>query len=85
MKYILLLTAFFFSFSCSVYKNAYKIKKNPKVEEYANSITAKELKQHLSVIASDEYEGRETGKKGQIMTAEYLKNEFKKRRYSSRK
>tara|TARA_B110000971_G_C20034394_1_gene513314 strand:+ start:2721 stop:4229 length:1509 start_codon:yes stop_codon:yes gene_type:complete len=78
MKYILLLTAFFFSFSCSVYKNAYKIKKNPKVEEYANSITAKELKQHLSVIASDEYEGRETGKKGQIMTAEYLKNEFKK-------
>jgi hypothetical protein len=78
MKYTLLTLGLVFTFSCNLSKNAYKIKKDTKVEEYANSITAVELKQHLSVIASDEYEGRETGKKGQIMTAEYLKNEFKK-------
>ena len=78
MKYTLLTLGLVFTFSCNLSKNTYIIKKDNKVEDYANSITAKELKQHLSVIASDEYEGRETGKKGQIMTAEYLKNEFKK-------
>ena len=31
---------------------------------------------HLSVLASDEYEGRETGKKGGWMTAEYIKKHF---------
>lgn len=43
---------------------------------YANTITSKELKKHLNIIASDEYEGRETGKKGQKLTMEYLINEF---------
>lgn len=32
--------------------------------------------QHLSVLASDEYEGRETGKKGAWMAAEYIKKQF---------
>ena len=32
---------------------------------------------HLSVLASDEYEGRETGKKGAWMAADYIKNHFK--------
>lgn len=32
--------------------------------------------QHLSVLASDEYEGRETGKKGGWMAAEYIKKQF---------
>lgn len=32
---------------------------------------------HLSVLASDEYEGRETGKKGAWMAADYIKNYFK--------
>ncbi|MDA9261833.1 hypothetical protein N9P38_00570 [Flavobacteriales bacterium] len=76
MKNSLVLFILIISYSCAVTKNVYKITKNDKVEEYANSITAEELKKHLSVIASDEYEGRETGKKGQIMAAEYLKNEF---------
>ncbi len=76
MKYTYILPLIALTLSCNVSKNSYKIKKDSKVVEYANTITAEELKQHLSVIASDEYEGRETGKKGQIMTAEYLKNEF---------
>ena len=33
--------------------------------------------QHLSILASDEYEGRETGKKGAWMAAKYIKKQFK--------
>jgi hypothetical protein len=44
--------------------------------KFANTITAADLKQHLSVLASDEYEGRETGKKGQKMAAEYIRAFF---------
>lgn len=43
---------------------------------FAETITAADLKEHLSIIASDEYEGRETGKKGQKMTAEYVAKLF---------
>lgn len=32
---------------------------------------------HLSILASDEYEGRETGKKGAWMAADYIKKQFK--------
>ena len=39
--------------------------------KYAKTITAEDLKAHLSILASDEYEGRETGQKGQKMAAEY--------------
>lgn len=46
-------------------------------KKYAETITAADLKARLSIIASDEYEGRETGKKGQHMTAEYLAKEFR--------
>ena len=46
------------------------------VVKYSKTITAKELKEHLNVIASDEYEGRFTGAKGLEMSAEYLTNEF---------
>ncbi|MEQ9466840.1 MAG: M28 family peptidase [Ekhidna sp.] len=45
--------------------------------KFAKTITADDLKEHLTVLASDEYEGRETGKKGQKMAAEYIANHFK--------
>ena len=45
---------------------------------YADRITANDLENHLKVIASDEYEGRETGEKGQKMAAEYISTYFKK-------
>lgn len=48
-----------------------------KALEYAKSITALELKEHLEIIASDEYQGRETGKEGQKMAMEYLISNFK--------
>lgn len=47
------------------------------VMEYANTITSEELKEHLYIFASDEYEGRDTGEPGQKMAAEYLKKELK--------
>lgn len=46
-------------------------------QKFAKTITANDLKQHLSILASDEYEGRETGQKGQKMAAEYIANHFK--------
>jgi len=49
---------------------------DPLVLKYSQTITAEELKQHLSVIASDEYEGRFTGAKGLEMAAEYITKEF---------
>ena len=45
--------------------------------KYAETITADDLKKHLSILASDEYEGRETGEKGQKMAADYIYKHFK--------
>lgn len=45
--------------------------------KYSKTITAEELEEHLYIIASDEFEGRETGKKGQKMAMEYLIKNFK--------
>ena len=39
--------------------------------QYAQTIKAEDLSEYLHVLASDEYEGRETGKKGQKMAAKY--------------
>lgn len=43
---------------------------------YAATITAADLEKHLRVLASDEYEGRETGQKGQKMAAAYIARQF---------
>jgi acetylornithine deacetylase/succinyl-diaminopimelate desuccinylase-like protein len=45
---------------------------------YAESITAENLKTHLTVIASDEMEGRQTGSEGQKRAGLYLIEEYKK-------
>lgn len=42
--------------------------------KYANTILVKDLERHLTYLASDELEGRDTGEKGQKLAAEYLKN-----------
>lgn len=43
----------------------------------AQSITADELASHLRILASDEFEGRETGEKGNEMAADYIAMQFK--------
>jgi hypothetical protein len=45
--------------------------------KFSQSITKDNAYKHLSVLASDEYEGRETGKKGAWMAADYIKGQFK--------
>src|ERR1700755_466225 len=62
-----------FAFSACVYAQ-----KNTDPEKYAKYINAEDARKHLSILASDEYEGRETGKPGADKAAKYIANEFKK-------
>lgn len=43
---------------------------------YGNTITSAELKELLYTFASDEFEGRNTGSKGQKMAVEFLKDKY---------
>lgn len=43
---------------------------------YANTITTTDLERHLRILASDAYQGRDTGKEGQKMAATYLRDRF---------
>jgi len=54
------------------------IAQDPAAQKYATEINSKRTKKHLKVLASDKYEGRETGKRGAEMAAAYLAREFKK-------
>ena len=45
--------------------------------KYADQVNAERLRTNLAVLASDEYEGRETGTKGQHMAAAYVAAQFK--------
>src|ERR1700748_1964258 len=49
----------------------------PIAMKYAKIISPELAKQHLSIIASDEYEGRETGQPGAEKAAQYIAAEFK--------
>ena len=51
---------------------------DPIAEKYAAEINTKIAKKHLSILASDKYEGRETGKAGAEKAAKYIVKEFKK-------
>jgi len=44
--------------------------------KYSETITKEDLRKHLSILASDEYEGRETGKTGQKMAAKYIQKQL---------
>ena len=44
---------------------------------YSKNIAAAAMSKNLHVIASDAFEGRETGKRGQKMAANYIANQFK--------
>ncbi|QNL50081.1 M28 family peptidase [Olivibacter sp. SDN3] len=47
-------------------------------KQYAQLITEQSASDHLHIIASDEFEGRETGKEGIEKAAQYIAGEFKK-------
>lgn len=44
--------------------------------KYSAFIDSADLRKHLTVLASDAYEGRETGKKGQQLSATYIQSSF---------
>jgi hypothetical protein len=50
---------------------------NKTAVKFSQSITKENAYKHLSILASDEYEGRETGKKGAWMAADYIRTQFK--------
>jgi hypothetical protein len=75
----LLLFAFFLLTNCNSTKeiqenNGKGSNSNPTL--YANTITLEELKENLYTLASDEYEGRNTGEEGQKKAAEFLKKHY---------
>ena len=51
--------------------------------QYSKTITPEDLKTHLYIIASDEFEGRDTGEPGQKLAAEYLKDFYKSQNIAS--
>ena len=53
--------------------------------KYKNSISTFDLKNHLTIVASDEMEGRETGSLGQKKAGKYLIEQYKKNGISSTK
>ena len=65
-------------FSCQLLKQQKTYLKTnlDKAVEYSNNIKAAELNKHLSVLASDEFEGRETTTPGQKKAADYIKKHF---------
>lgn len=49
---------------------------DPVQVKYAETITVDDLKGHLTILASDALEGRETGERGQKMAAAYIRAHF---------
>ena len=45
--------------------------------KFSETINVTDLQRHLNILASDSLEGRETGKPGQKMAADYIMNHFK--------
>ena len=72
-KLIIVLLSSFFAFH-----QAFGQEQEDAARKYASTIKYQDLQKHLSLLASDSLEGRETGKKGQKMAAAYIKEQFKK-------
>ncbi len=53
-------------------KKEIKVERDENAIKYAATITASDLEKHLKILASDEYEGRETGMEGQKKAAAYI-------------
>ncbi|WP_109852384.1 M28 family metallopeptidase [Aquimarina sp. AU58] len=88
MKNTIILVGSFIVCCCGTSQNSTST--NPKIDShtsvnteltavtYAESITAKELKEYLYVFAGDDFEGRDTGEPGQKKAAEYLKKQYQR-------
>lgn len=85
--FILCFTSLIF-FSCSVKNTSRQVKDvnleslDEVAQKYANTITQEDLKKHLSILASDEYEGRETATPSQKKAANYIAEFFRENNIS---
>lgn len=81
MRYIILLITSLYIGSCGtnnhIVESSDKLESSIHAQNYAATITAEELKEHLYIVASDEFEGRMTGEPGYRKAAEYLANYYK--------
>lgn len=80
-KYLLLVAGILLIASCKSNKilTSAELTSNSKmITKYANTITVEDVKEHVFMLASDEFEGRGTGEKGQKLAAEYLANQYEK-------
>ena len=59
---------------CAV--GAAQAQKMPDPRPFAKTITAEDLKKHLFIVASADFEGRETATEGQRKAAAYIENDF---------
>ena len=75
MKYYFMAMLVFSTVVSSVAQNAKQEKLNT-VEEYAATITSKELKEMLYIYAGDDMRGRMTGSKGQKLAVNYLRDYY---------
>lgn len=66
--YILFLWAFVLTISVKA--------QDPVAQQYGNKVSTDDLKEYLSIIASDALEGRETGTRGQKMAAAFIAAHF---------
>lgn len=71
MKKVLLFSMCFATLAASA-------QKNKDAGKFASTITQKDLRDQLTIIASDEMEGRETATPGQKKAAAYIEEQFKK-------
>ena len=72
-----LATSAFFLLTLSIFGQNFQLESNQAlVEKYMQTITADELKEHLYTIASDDFEGRATGKLGQKLAVDYIARHF---------
>ncbi|KXX67284.1 M28 family peptidase [Flammeovirga sp. SJP92] len=76
MKQILLTSLLSLTISSSFAQNITLEANSEEVNKYKSTITESEMKSHLSILASDEFEGRETGERGQKMAADYIAQFF---------
>jgi hypothetical protein len=74
-KFLTLGIASFFALGC--YAQVKPLVPNKDAMRFSKAINKDNAYKHLSVLASDAYEGRETGKKGAWMAADYIRDYFK--------
>lgn len=84
MKVTFLSLALLLVFGCNPSKNSAQTltEKKPSTDtealiSFQDKITVPYLRTHLSALAADSMEGRETGTRGQIMAAEYLADQYR--------